>query len=107
MSHPIAEVESHPQDDHLVVAVRGEIDLASAPEIRARIDDALADGWRDLVIDLREVGFMDSSGVHLLDDLRRLGQDGVSCSLVDGVPAVQRVLEVTGMVDVLPRTEPT
>ena len=48
------------------VCPRGEIDLASAGLLDAQVDELWASGWNDVVADLREVTFMDSSGVHVL-----------------------------------------
>lgn len=54
----------------LVVAVDGEIDIATAPRLRAAVADALArlDGRR-LVVDLRKVGFLGACGLQLLVDV--------------------------------------
>ncbi|MGZ4269163.1 MAG: STAS domain-containing protein [Solirubrobacteraceae bacterium] len=55
------------QDDagRLLVAVRGELDLATAPQLEQTLMEAIEEG-RDVVLDLRELEFMDSSGVRVL-----------------------------------------
>jgi anti-sigma B factor antagonist len=54
-----------------VVRVGGEIDLASAPELRQCLDQTINGGSRQLVVDLRQVGFMDSVGLGVLVGARR------------------------------------
>jgi anti-anti-sigma factor len=48
------------------VAVRREVDMATAPERQAALDAAAADGARVFVVDLSEVSFVDSSGINVL-----------------------------------------
>ena len=52
-------------DGKVLVLVRGELDLATAPELEATLMGALEDG-REVVLDLRDLEFMDSSGVRVL-----------------------------------------
>jgi anti-sigma B factor antagonist len=80
------------------VCPRGEIDLASAGLLDAQLDELWASGWIDVVVDLREVAFMDSSGVHvLLSHHRRAAGRDARFSIIDGGGPVARVLELTGM----------
>ena len=58
-------VESYPRNGHVVVAVRGDVDIATAAELRNRISDAV-EVHRAIVVDLGEVGFMDSTGLGVL-----------------------------------------
>ncbi|MFC8917558.1 STAS domain-containing protein [Streptomyces sp. NPDC047821] len=55
-----------------VLSVQGELDLVSSPVVRRRVHDAVAEGRRDLVLDLSRVQFCDSSGVGVLIASRRL-----------------------------------
>ena len=58
-------VESFPRDGHVVLAVRGDVDIATAAELRNRLSDAV-EAHRAVVVDLGEVGFMDSTGLGVL-----------------------------------------
>ena len=58
-------IEASPAAAHVVVAVRGDVDIATAPELRARLAEA-ADAYRLIVVDLGGVGFMDSTGLGVL-----------------------------------------
>ncbi|MEU9982318.1 STAS domain-containing protein [Streptomyces sp. NPDC050856] len=55
-----------------VLRVRGELDLVSSSVVRRRVHDAVAEGRHDVVLDLSEVFFCDSSGVGVLIASRRL-----------------------------------
>lgn len=55
-----------------VLHIIGELDLITSPEVRQRVHEAVAAGRRDLVLDLSEVFFCDSSGVGVLVASRRL-----------------------------------
>jgi len=86
------------QDGRVLVRVSGELDAASVPRVRDRLDEALAAaGATALVLDLSPVQFMDSAGVELLFRLREtLTTRGLRLTLV--VPAgapVRRTLEVS------------
>ncbi|MDB1087143.1 STAS domain-containing protein [Streptomyces sp. ACA25] len=55
-----------------VLRVSGELDLVTSPSVRQRVHAAVADGDRNLVLDLSDVMFCDSSGVGVLIAARRL-----------------------------------
>jgi anti-anti-sigma factor len=88
-----------------VVAVRGEVDLSTAEAVDKAVHVAVQDGWRHLVVDLRGVDFMDSTGLHLLVRLSERRRRGVRVELIAGNPAVERLLELSGLTDVLPRAD--
>ena len=79
-----------------VVSVRGEIHLATAPEFSERLNDVIAEGRTAVVVDLTEVGFIDSTGLSvLLNALRRITRAGGSLTLVCTNPTVLRLFEIT------------
>jgi anti-anti-sigma factor len=83
-----------------IVALEGEIDLAAAPDAERMIAEAEAGKPAQLIIDLREVTFMDSSGLRvLLTAHRRAEEAGRRFAVVRGGEAVHRLLEVTGLTD--------
>ncbi|MFJ2719662.1 STAS domain-containing protein [Streptomyces sp. NPDC091412] len=55
-----------------VLRVAGELDLVTSPVLRQRVHEVVAQGRHDLVLDLSEVFFCDSSGVGVLIAARRL-----------------------------------
>jgi anti-anti-sigma factor len=91
-------------DDGLrVVAVRGELDLSTAPDLERPLEDAISSGDALVLIDLSECEFIDSTGIALivrawqrLDHAADGGGNGrvVICNNND---QVRRVLEITGL----------
>jgi len=84
-----------------LIALTGELDLSGAAPLDEEIDRLAAqDGVRRVVVDLRELEFMDSSGLRLVALAeRRLGAAARELVLVRGPEAVQRVFEITRMED--------
>ena len=92
----VCTVEPHRQS--IRVRPEGELDMATAPVVDRRLIELRDAGFESLVVDLRGLTFMDSSGVHLLVDwTNRCAADGATFAVIDGGAAVQRVLEVTGV----------
>lgn len=91
------ELESTAHGAADMVAVRGEIDMATAPQLRDLLDQLIEAGSRRIVLDCRELAFLDSSGIGVLIAARnRLGDDGEI--VIDSPPAhVRKVLEITGV----------
>jgi anti-anti-sigma factor len=90
------------QGSALLVAPRGEIDLATVGLVREAVERELESG-QDLILDLREVGFMDTSGLrYVLEMVERASKGGFDVRLVRGPAAVQRVFEVSGLEPRLP-----
>lgn len=91
--------------DVVVVVVEGEHDIYTAPTLRERLDEALERG-QGLVIDLTGATFVDSSVLGALLDARRRALDAgmgyVVCVGATVEPGVQRILDITGLVPVLP-----
>ncbi|MBI5104407.1 MAG: STAS domain-containing protein [Solirubrobacterales bacterium] len=96
-------VETEDRDAQLLVRLRGELDLATAPEVEDIVLPAARDG-RHVIVDLRALEFLDSSGVRVLVAAHAAaGEGGGRLSVVRG-PAggpVQRVLEISGLEGVL------
>jgi anti-anti-sigma factor len=100
------QMEQYRHGDTAVVIASGEIDLSSADLLRAKLH-GLLDSCRRLVLDLREVDFMDASGLHCVLDIDDASRAvSVEFALVPGPPAVQRLFEITRTADRLRFTEP-
>ena len=78
-----------------VVSPRGEIDIASAPKVHSALDAAR--GTEALVLDLRGVEFIDTSGLRLIFAERQSASEhGYEFAVVRGPSQVQRLLEIAG-----------
>jgi anti-anti-sigma factor len=94
------EVEVHRNGAAAVVAVSGELDLASGPELEAQLDQLTGPGVQLVVIDLRALDFMDSTGLSILVRAhQRLAGEGCEMGLVKGSQQVQRLLDLTGVAE--------
>ena len=83
---------------YTTVHVRGEIDMATAPQFRRELEHHLSHGPSDLRIDLSGVGFMDSAGLHaLLVAVRTAHLVGACIALTGTSPQVDRLLQVVGV----------
>jgi anti-sigma B factor antagonist len=98
---PTFRVQTHVEPSHTVVTVSGEVDLATAPELRAAAMDAATGGARELIVDLRPVEFIDSSGLHVLVEIHReMVNRGGACTIVRGSSAIHRTFEIAGLDEV-------
>jgi anti-anti-sigma factor len=85
-----------------VLAVRGELDLRTSPELEAALDRVWAAGAELVILDLRPIEFMDSTGLRvLLGAHQRAQETGRRFALVRGADQVERVLTLTGVRDLL------
>lgn len=88
--------------DAAVIRARGELDIATAPELDAAVR-ALDASVRRLELDLHQLTFMDSSGITLLlVHTRRAAAAGVVLTIVPPPPLVARVLGMAGVTRLLP-----
>ena len=85
-----------------VLVVIGELDLRTSPELEERLADAFDAGAELVILDLRQIEFMDSTGLRvLLGAHQRAHETGVRFALVRGADQVERVLTLTGVRDLL------
>ena len=86
------------QPDTVVLAVSGELDVASAPVLRVHIRFALDSGPDRLVLDLAGLRFCDAAGLSALAMARNAAtRDGISLALAAVPRPVARLLKITGM----------
>lgn len=82
-----------------VVCLCGELDLANAPTAEAELDAAMT-AATSVVVDMRELEFIDSTGIALLVGVIGRNSDSASVSFIPSeFPAVKRVLELTGVAE--------
>lgn len=88
---------SHRQDGGITLGLSGELDLSTLEQLEAALDDGVR-GTSDLVVvDLRKLTFLDSSGLRVILALHAgLREEGGRLVVVKGPRRVHRVLELTG-----------
>jgi len=84
--------------DTTVVEVAGEIDVYTAPQLRTCFIDAIDSGARDVVADMTDVTFLDSTGLGILVGARRRAVDaGGDLRLIITHSAVLKIFRITGL----------
>jgi anti-sigma B factor antagonist len=89
------------------VVVRGEIDMETASQLERVLDEVVAKGALLVTLDLEGVDFLDSSGLRVIlgASHKLTAQEGQL--LIEGASsAVERVLEITGMIERLRQSRP-
>jgi anti-sigma B factor antagonist len=100
-THVSLSDESVDGETHLVRA-RGELDLYAAPELKRLLTDAIEAGKTRIVVDLTDAALMDSTALGVLIGARkRLRVRDGSLAVASSQPTILRILEVTGMDQVL------
>jgi anti-anti-sigma factor len=95
-------IESVRRERSLVLIVEGEVDLATAPLLDDELARATATRAETIVIDLRRVSFLDSSGLHVLIKHAGSNERPPRVQLTKGSSQVQRIFELAGLLDYLP-----
>jgi len=89
-------VSTEERDDRILISLAGELDIATAPRIEEALRAAEEKGPALLVLDLRELEFMDSTGLRtILAADARAGESGRRLAVVQGDENIRRVFEVT------------
>ena len=85
-----------------LIVVQGELDIATLPELEEAVARMRSEGLERLVIDLRELAFLDSMSIELLLRLHgELTAAGAQLVIVRGPPAVNRVFDLMELERVL------
>lgn len=93
-------VHTHITGRAVRLALSGELDLVSTPVLERAMDDVAGLDIELIVLDLREVEFMDSTGLHLLLRAQQQAHDsGRRFALVRGGDQVQRLFDLTGVAE--------
>jgi anti-anti-sigma factor len=92
------EIGSATAGDPVVVTIRGEVDLATAPQLESSIQRAFTAGPEAVVLDLDGLTFIDSSGLRVLVALSKDARSRNASLTLRNVPRhAQRVLDLTGL----------
>jgi anti-sigma B factor antagonist len=85
-------------NDRHVVAVRGEIDLFTAPDLKAMLLGAIDSGKSRIVVDLSQTTFLDSTALGvLIGAVKRLRARDGALTLVNTDANIAKTFEITGL----------
>lgn len=89
-----------------VIAVSGEIDVATAPQLRECLHRVIAEGGKTIVLDLLGVTFLDSTALGVLvGALKRCRELGGDLHVVVADPRIMKIFEITGLTNVFTITD--
>jgi len=103
MTHDELNIDLKTEDggDTLVFKLRGSLDLATAPTVRAALSEATEKGSHNLIVDLTQLEFLDSTGLGvLIGAQRRAAEHGGSFRLIVNNGPISRLLNITGLIAV-------
>ena len=85
-------------DSKAIVHIEGEIDVSNASEVRDALDNALADGYKEVEADFSEVDYIDSTGIGVLVGVAHRAQESGSMLIVARPQKnVERVFTLLGV----------
>jgi anti-anti-sigma factor len=88
------------------VAVRGEVDIATAPQLADTLNETIENGARLIIVRLDHVTFIDSSGLSvILKAADRVANEGGQLFVEGASAVVERILKVSGVLERLRRSE--
>jgi anti-sigma B factor antagonist len=91
---------------HHRLLLTGELEIASVPTLEGAVKRLCTDGTTAITLDLSQLMFIDSTGLAAIIFSGRLCEKhGYDFSLIQGPRAIQRLFELTGLIDVLPFRE--
>ena len=98
MPPEFAITEQGSQAGHHVIAVRGEIDLFTAPELKQKLTDAIEGGKSRIVVDLTDTSFLDSTALGvLIGAVKRLRSRDGALVIVNVDQNIAKTFEITGL----------
>jgi anti-anti-sigma factor len=93
-------IEARAEGDETVLILKGELDPHTAPRLGEELDKARAEGSNQIVLDLAELGFIDSSGLRVIISAHKAAAaDGGQLVLRSPSPMARRLLDITGLLD--------
>jgi anti-sigma B factor antagonist len=95
---PFAIEVLQPYDGWTVVVLEGELDIFTSPRLSEAVRRSIDDGARQVVVDLTQVTFVDSTALSVIVEVvKRLRSLGGVASVVCNSAHVRRVFQITGL----------
>lgn len=91
-------IETRQSGDRTVVAVTGELDVHSADQLERELSELISSGRAEIVVDLRELGFLDSTGLGVMvKGLKWAKEAGGGLRVVADDDKIVKVFTITGL----------
>jgi anti-sigma B factor antagonist len=92
------DIEFSQDGDACIVALKGEVDVYTAPALRERLIEASESGSLTVVVDMTGVDFIDSSGLGVLvSALKRVRENGGQMRIVTSKEPILKIFRITGL----------
>lgn len=104
MSHDAlsVEIKSENNGDAMVYKLRGSLDMATAPSVRAALVEAADEGKHDIIVDCSMLEYLDSTGLGaLIGAHKRASEHGGRLRIIVNDGPIQRLFSITGLMTVL------
>ncbi|MDH4140583.1 MAG: STAS domain-containing protein [Coriobacteriia bacterium] len=97
------DISSEIHDDACIMRLHGEVDVYTAPRLKESLTEQIESGCTNVLVDLEDVGFIDSSGLGVLvGALRRAKERSGGVRLVCTRENVLKIFRITGLDKVFP-----
>ncbi len=99
------EVKNRIYNKTLYVLLSGELDEHSAYNTRIKLDEMFGDnGFKQIIIDLSELDFMDSTGIGvLIGRYKRMKDKNIPIFICNPSPHVEKIFKMTGLYEIMPK----
>ena len=96
---PAFEITQAPSGDAVIVELQGELDIAGTPELERQLSRLTSTGVVRIVVDLRNLDFLDSTGLSVLIRLHRAAQSAGQFQLPRGNERIERLFRRSGILE--------
>jgi len=97
------EIRTERNDTYCLMELNGEVDVYTAPQLKESLVESVESGCVNIVVDLGQVGFIDSSGLGVLvGGLRRAKERNGAIRLVCSRESILKIFRITGLDKVFP-----
>ncbi len=94
------EVSKESGSGYVLVSVVGEVDVATAPQLRGLLQEAVAEGSPTVAVDLTGVTFIDSTALGVLIEAKKLCDgEGGTMRIAVSEPRILKIFEITGLTE--------
>ena len=94
---PFGVIQTQPDESTSLIALEGELDLERAPALKWALVDSIDAGFKQLIVDLTQVRFMDSTALSVLVGVNKSLDVGARMAIVCVNPNVLKIFELSGM----------
>jgi anti-sigma B factor antagonist len=97
---PLLSVAVEGSGSRVFIQLKGELDISTAPLLQATLANVLGDSPGEIVLNLADVSYVDSTGLSLfITATKRAHAEGSKLVLRDPQESTQRLLEITNLTD--------